>query len=99
MDIGNRAAAFLKLQVCVFHCLCKVLEDMLETQIAPIGGHDKSSGERVEVGAGPRLPHPKVEQARQHGNALAQQLAQAGLHGLDFNARPQQRQMVTYDDL
>ena len=72
---------------------------MLGLQISPGVGHDTRSGERVGGGAGPRLPHPKVEQARQHGNALAQQLAQAGLHGLDFNARPQQRQMVTYDDL
>ena len=81
--------------VCSLHCLRKVLTDTLDLQISPGVVH----GERVEGGAGPRLPHPKVEQARQHGNALAQQLAQAGLHGLDFNARPQQRQMVTYDDL
>lgn len=43
--------------------------------------------------------HPKVMEAKSFGDQLAQQLARAGAHGLDFSARPQQRELVTYDDL
>lgn len=43
--------------------------------------------------------HPKVAHAREYGEDLARQLVAAGAHGLDFNAVPQQRELISYDDL
>ena len=43
--------------------------------------------------------HPKACEARMAGAALANQIQMAGMHGINLDAPPQERMLVTYDDL
>lgn len=47
-------------------------------------------------------PHPKVLEARKQGDMIADALEANQMlqsHGLDFFSKPQEREIIAYDDL